>query len=120
MQYVGEKEIDEVILNVYYSDYEVNSFYFEDYGETFAYEQDIYLEKKFVVSGKSAVLTIQQTMEGLYTPRYESYHFNIIGLPFEPSKIIADGKDVPYFSIDENNCLEFKFSKNFKQIEIIK
>ena len=111
-----------VILNIYYSDYEVNSFLFEDYGETFAYEQDIYLEKKFVVngkvSGKAAVLTIQQTMEGLYTPRYESYHFNIIGLPFKPSKIIADGKDVPHFSIDENNCLEFKFSKNFKQVEI--
>ena len=31
---------------------EVNSFLFEDYGETFAYEQDIYLEKKFVVKGK--------------------------------------------------------------------
>ena len=120
MQYVGEKEIEEVILNVYYSDYEVNSFLFEDYGETFAYEQDIYLEKKFVVSGKSSVLTIQQTMEGLYTPRYESYHFNIIGLPFEPSMIIADGKDVPHFSIDDNHCMEFKYSKNFKQIEIFK
>jgi len=120
MQYVGEKEIEEVKLNIYYSDYEVNSFLFEDYGETFAYEQDIYLEKKFVVNGKSAVLTIQQSMEGLYTPRYESYHFNIIGLPFEPSMIIADGKDVPYFSIDDNHCMEFKYSKNFKQIEIFK
>jgi alpha-glucosidase len=120
MQYVGEKEIDEVILNIYYSDYDVNSFYFEDYGETFAYEQDIYLEKKFVVSGRSSVLTVQQTMEGLYTPRYESYHFNIIGLPFEPSEIIADGRDVAHFSIDENGCLEFKFSKNFKHLEIMK
>jgi alpha-glucosidase len=120
MQYVGEKEIEEVILNIYYSDYEVNSFLFEDYGETFAYEQDIYLEKKFVVSGKRTSLSIHQSMEGLYTPRYESYHFNIIGLPFEPSKITADGKEVPYFSIDDNKCLEFIFSKNFKRIEIMK
>ncbi|HEY2582846.1 MAG TPA: glycoside hydrolase family 31 protein [Mucilaginibacter sp.] len=120
MQYVGEKEIEEVKLNIYFSDYEVNSFLFEDYGETFAYEQDIYLEKKFVVSGKSNKLIIHQSMEGLYTPRYESYHFNVIGLPFEPSKIIADGKEVAYFCIDDNKCLEFIFSKNFKQIEIIK
>ena len=120
MQYVGESEIEEVILNIYYSDYEVNSFLFEDYGETFAYEQDIYLEKKFVVNGKAAFLTIQQTMEGLYTPRYESYHFNIIGLPFEPASITADGKDVPYFSLDDNRCMEFKYSKNFKHIEIHK
>lgn len=119
MQYVGEKEIEEVKLNVYFSNYEVNSFLFEDYGETFAYEQDIYLEKKFVVSGKSTVLTIQQSMEGLYTPRYEAYYFNVIGLPFKPSKILADGKDVPY-SVDDNKCVEFKFTKNFKQIEIVK
>src|ERR1700761_7798522 len=118
MQYVGEKEIEEVKLNVYYRDYEANSFYFEDYGETFAYEQDIYLEKKFVVNGKKNSITIRQTMEGLYTPRYEGYHFNIIGLPFVPGKITADGKDVPYFSIDDNNCLEFMHTKNFKQIEI--
>jgi len=119
MQYVGEKEIEEVKLNIYYSNYEVNSFLFEDYGETFAYEQDIYLEKKFVVNGKAGLLTIQQSMEGLYTPRYETYHFNIIGLPFKPSKIFADGKEVTYFSIGEKNTLEFKFSKNFKQIEIV-
>jgi alpha-glucosidase len=118
MQYVGEKEIEEVKLNIYYSNYEVNSFLFEDYGETFAYEQDIYLEKKFVVSGKSSVLTLQQSLDGLYTPRYESYHFNVVGIPFTPSKILADGKDIPY-SIDDNNCLEFKFTKNFKQIEIL-
>ncbi|MDB4905122.1 MAG: alpha-glucosidase [Mucilaginibacter sp.] len=120
MQYVGEKEIEEVILNIYYCDYEVNSFLFEDYGETFAYEQDIYLEKKFVVSGKRTTLTVNQTMEGLYTPRYETYHFNIIGLPFVPTKIVADGKEISYFSIDDNNCLEFIFSKNFKKIEIMK
>ena len=119
MQYVGEKEIEEVKLNIYFSNYEVNSFLFEDYGETFAYEQDIYLEKKFVVNGKSTVLTVQQTLEGLYTPRYESYFFNVMGLPFTPAKIMADGKDVP-FSIDENKTLEFKFTKNFKQIEILK
>jgi alpha-glucosidase len=120
MQYVGEKEIEEVKLNIYFSDYEVNSFLFEDYGETFAYEQDIYLEKKFVVAGNATTLTIQQSMEGLYTPRYESYHFNIIGMPFKPSKIIADGKQVKDFMITADKCLELKFSKNFKQIEIIK
>jgi alpha-glucosidase len=120
MQYVGEKEIEEVILNVYYSDYEVNSFFFEDYGETFAYEQDIYLEKKFVVKGSKTHLTIQQSMEGLYTPRYDGYHFNLIGLPFKPSQIIADGKKITDFSINDDKIWEFKFSKNFKNIEIIK
>jgi alpha-glucosidase len=120
MQYVGEHEIEEVKLNIYYTDYEVNSFLFEDYGETFAYEQDIYLEKKFVVNGNSRELTINQSMEGLYTPRYEGYHLNIIGLPFKPGKIIADGKVVNDFMINAEGTLAFKFSKNFKHIEILK
>ena len=118
MQYVGEKEIEEVKLNVYYSDNAANSFFFEDYGETFAYEQDIYSEKKFVVSGKASSMIIQQTMEGLYTPRYENYAFNIAGLPFAPHKIIADGKEVTDFSFAES-VLQFKFTKNFKYIEVL-
>jgi alpha-glucosidase len=120
MQYVGEKEIEEVTLNIYYSNYEVNSFFFEDYGETFAYEQDIYLEKKFVVKGDEALLHIRQSMEGLYTPRYENYHLNIFGLPFKASKILADSKDILDFTTDENNRLELKVRKNFKYIEILK
>jgi alpha-glucosidase len=120
MQYVGEKEIEEVRLNVYYSDAPANSFFFEDYGETFAYEQDIYSEKKFVVSGKTGFMTIQQSMEGLYTPRYENYHFNVAGLPFVPHKIIADGKEVTEFAFDaDTKILEFKFTKNFKHIEVL-
>ena len=120
MQYVGEKEIEEVILNVYYSDYEANSFLFEDYGETFAYEQDIYLEKKFAANGTKTSFTIQQSMEGLYNPRYENYAFNVIGLPFKPSKITADGKSITDFTINKDGSLQMKFSKNFKVLEISK
>ncbi|HVW12221.1 MAG TPA: glycoside hydrolase family 31 protein [Mucilaginibacter sp.] len=118
MQYIGEKEIEEVKLNVYYSDVEANSFIFEDYGETFAYEQDIYLEKKFVVRGKDNKLTIQQSMEGLYTPRYENYHLNIIGLPFKPTRIIADNNDVKEFSINSDKTVQLKLRKNFVQLVV--
>ena len=58
MQYVDEKPIDELWLNIYYADYEVNSFLFEDHGDTFAYEQDIYLEKKFSVRGDGKNLIV--------------------------------------------------------------
>ena len=118
MQYVGEKEIDEVKMNVYYSDIEVNSFIFEDYGETFAYEQDIYLEKKFVVKGKDNKLTMQQSMEGLYTPRYENYHLNIVGLPFKPTRIIADNHEIKDFEIAPDKTVHLKLRKNFMQLVI--
>ncbi|HUH32659.1 MAG TPA: TIM-barrel domain-containing protein, partial [Daejeonella sp.] len=120
MQYVGEKEIDEVCLNVYYVDYEVNSFLFEDHGDTFAYEQDIYLEKKFIVKGDHTSLMIKQSIEGLFTPNYESYDFNVIGIPFTVSRIVVDGKELSDFGLDERKCLRFKSNKNFKQIQLIR
>lgn len=119
MQYVGEKPIDEVWLNVYYAAYEVNSFLFEDHGDTFAYEQDIYLEKKFSVKGDGKNLFIEQTIEGLYTPNYELYDYNVIGLPFQVSKIFVDDKEVTDFYIDERKRLRFKSNKNFMHIKII-
>ncbi|RCH54086.1 glycosyl hydrolase [Mucilaginibacter hurinus] len=120
MQYVGEKPIEEVKMNVYYSDYEVNSFFFEDHGESFAYEQDIYSEKKFIVNGTESSLEIQQSMEGLYTPRYDAYCFNIIGLPFIPAHISVDGKEITDYAINSEKVLEFKHTKTFKHIEIKK
>ncbi|MFA6277897.1 MAG: glycoside hydrolase family 31 protein [Pedobacter sp.] len=119
MQYVGEKPIDEVWLNVYYADYEVNSFLFEDHGDTFAYEQDIYLEKKFSVKGDGKNLFIKQDTEGLYTPNYELYDYNVIGLPFNVGKIFVDDKEVTDFNIDERGRLRFKSNKNFIHIKII-
>lgn len=119
MQYVGEKPIDEVWLNIYYADYEVNSFLFEDHGDTFAYEQDIYLEKKFSVKGDGKNLVIQQAIEGLYTPNYELYDYNVIGLPFQVSKIFVDDKEITEFTIDDRKRLRFKSNKNFIHIKVI-
>lgn len=120
MQYVGEKTIDEVWLNVYYSDYEVNSFMYEDHGDTFAYEQDIYLEKKFSAKGNDNSFTIEQTIDGLYTPNYELYDFRIIALPFNVGKVWVDDKEVTDFVVNERGILRFKSNKNFSKIKIIK
>ena len=120
MQYVGEFEVNELLFQIYYSDYEVNSFYFEDHDDTFAYEQDIYMEKKYVVNGDEKSMKITQSVEGLFTPRYETYDLKIIGLPFEPSKVLIDGKEIKGdLKFDELGCIRLKSSKNFRQIEIL-
>lgn len=119
MQYVGEKPIDEVCLNVYYANYEVNSFLFEDHGDTFAYEQEIYSEKKFNIKGDENCLLIRQSVEGLYTPNYEQYDYQVMGLPFKVDKIFVDDKELDNFIVDEQGCLKFKTNKNFMHIKII-
>lgn len=120
MQYVGEFEIDELMFQIYYSDHEANSFYFEDHDDTFAFEQDIYLEKKYVVKGDSSSMTITQSIVGLFTPRYETYDLKIIGLPFSPSKVLIDGKEYSGdLGFDDLRRVRIKSSKNFKRIEIL-
>jgi alpha-glucosidase len=120
MQYVGEYEVDELIFQIYYSDYEVNSFYYEDHDDTFAFEQNIYLEKKYVVNGDQRSLWINQTIEGLFTPRYETYDLKIIGLPFAPSKVLIDGREfTDNLELDDLKRLRIKSSKSFKRIEIL-
>ncbi len=120
MQYVGEFEVDELMFQIYYSDYEANSFYFEDHDDTFAFEQDIYLEKKYVVKGDASSMTITQSIVGLFTPRYETYDLKIIGLPFTPVKVFIDGKEYSGdLGFDDLRRVRIKSSKNFKRIEIL-
>ncbi len=119
MQYVGEFEVDELMFQIYYSDYEANSFYYEDHDDTFAFEQDIYLEKKYIVNGDAGSMTIRQSVEGLFTPRYETYDLKIIGLPFNPAKVYIDGKEYAGdLGFDELKRVRIKSHKNFKLIEI--
>ena len=92
---------------------------FEDHGDTFAYEQEIYLEKKFSVRGDGKNLIIQQITDGLYTPNYELYDYNVIGLPFAVTKIFADDKEITNFNIDDRKRLRFKSNKNFMNIKIL-
>jgi alpha-glucosidase len=119
MQYVGETKIDEVVLNVYYTDVEVNSFLYEDHGDTFAYEQDIYSEKKFNVRGDENTLVIGQSVEGLYTPNYETYSYNVVGLPFTVTSITIDDKEISDFSVNDAKTLHFKSDKKFTEVRII-
>jgi alpha-glucosidase len=120
MQYVGEKPIDEVWLNVYYADYEVNSFMYEDHGDTFAYEQDIYLEKHFITRSDKSGFYIEQSIEGLYTPNYELYDFRVIALPFSVAKVLVDDKEVSDYKVNERGILRFKANKTFAKIQILK
>ncbi|MHB1177205.1 MAG: glycoside hydrolase family 31 protein [Daejeonella sp.] len=120
MQYVGEFEVDELMFQIYYSDYEANSFYFEDHDDTFAFEQDIYLEKKYVVKGDASSMTITQSIVGLFTPRYETYDLKIIGLPFSPVKVFIDGREYSGdLGFDDLRRVRIKSNKNFKRIEIL-
>ncbi|HQS06245.1 MAG TPA: hypothetical protein PLT16_11500, partial [Daejeonella sp.] len=61
-----------------------------------------------------------QTVEGLFTPRYETYDLKIIGLPFAPTRVLIDGKEFTNdLEFDDLKRVRIKSSKNFRRIEIL-
>ncbi|MFC6102918.1 glycoside hydrolase family 31 protein [Olivibacter domesticus] len=114
MQYVDVKQVEVLKLLVYYTDTEVNSFVYEDHGDTFAYEQEIYLEKKFVVKGNKNNLIINQSVDGLFTERYETYKIHLIGFPFSINKVMADDHSIAITV--ENDIPTVVVNKDFRNI----
>jgi len=119
MQYTGEFEIHELLLNIYYASYSVNSFVYEDQGDGYGYENNFYLERKFLVSGNEHSFEISQNLEGAYSPRYENCRFKVIGVPFKVGKVLIDGWEISQFDLNEAGNLIFVCDKNFRSIEIL-
>lgn len=118
MQYVDEKAIEEVLLNIYYLEGELESLFYEDHGDTFAFEQNVYLEKKLLFKGEATKVKIQQWAEGTYTPTYDVYNCKFIGLPFKATKILVDQHLITDFSVDDHHVLQFNCSRQFAEIII--
>lgn len=117
MQYVDLRKVRALSLHIYFAELEVNSFIYEDHGETSAYEQDIYLEKKFIVKGNKRTFSVNQSTVGLFTERYQTYEIQFIGLPYKAFSILVDDQAVDGRTNDEG-VVRLTVSKDFENITI--
>lgn len=117
-QYVGQIEIKEMMLHAYYSDYDANTFLYEDHGDTFAYEQDIYTEKHFAFRAGKKGFCIEQKMEGYFTPRYDTYYIKFSGIPYDKYEILADGQPVEVLTDSEEGIPAVRVFKSFTRLEV--
>jgi alpha-glucosidase len=118
-QFIGELEIAELTLHVYYSDYDANTFLYEDNGDTFAYEQDIYTEKHFAFRAGKKSFAVEQRMEGLFTPRYDTYYIKLSGIPYEAFDILSDGQPVEVLTDLDEGIPAVRVFKSFKRLEVV-
>lgn len=91
MQFTGEKKLEFLKLVVYYGEGEKHSYDYTDHGDTFAFEQEVYLERHFVQTGAVDQMTIRQQRTGLFTERYDKYRLYFVGVPFEVQHATVDG-----------------------------
>ena len=116
-QYVGEKDIEQLTLDVYYKNGKEDSQLYEDADDGYDYTKGRYSLKKFNLAGTKKKLIIRIHKTGKYTTNYDTYKINLIGLPFKVNSIKVDNEYVDLKDVSfENNTLVV--SKEFTNIQI--
>jgi alpha-glucosidase len=115
-QYVGEKTINQLDLDVYYKLGKESSEVYEDAGDGYDYKKGRYSLRNFTQVGKEKSLTLQQFKSGKFTTSYNSFKINIHGLPFKINKIEVDNEAIDISKI--NGIICFEVTKEFREIYI--
>jgi len=116
-QYVGEKEITELELNIYFKLGKESSEVYEDAHDGYDYKKGRYSLRNFNQVGKKNSLTIQQFKSGKFIASYETFKINIHGLPFKIKSIEVDNEqiDISYL----NGDVTFLVTKEFRELHIV-
>ncbi|MCH2194306.1 glycoside hydrolase family 31 protein [Kordia sp.] len=118
-QYVGEKEISEVTLDIYYTEGKERSQLFDDAHDGYDYTKGRYSLRTFKLTGKPKELILQQHKQGKYITEYENFKMNIHGLPFEVKEIQIDNETVSLSEVKKDSGGAMIVDKNFSEIHII-
>lgn len=116
-QYVGEKEIVELHLDVFYKLGKEKALVYEDAQDGFDYKKGRFSLRNFNLLGREDSLTIQQFKSGKYITPYETFKINLIGLPFEIRKVEVDNVEIDLASSLKGNVLII--SKEFTELRIV-
>lgn len=120
-QYVGEKELESLKLEVYFKNGKESSTVFEDAQDGYDYKKGRYSLRNFKITGKENDLVIQQHKDGKYITEYDHFEIELIGLPFEVSKIEVDNVMVSMDDVHWNKKTNtLKVTKDFSEIHLIK
>ncbi|THD67995.1 DUF4968 domain-containing protein [Robertkochia marina] len=118
-QYVGEKELKELTLHVYYAEGTEISKVYEDAGDGYDYKKGRYSLRKFRLTGRENQLIIQQFKEGKYETPYKKLKLVLHGLPFNVKSIYLDNAQIPLKDVKMNGDKTMIIPKNFTEIHII-
>ena len=118
-QYVGEKVIEELILDVYFKLGVENSSVYEDAHDGYDYTKGNYSLRNFKLNGKKNELIIQQFKNGAFITSYSSFKINLIDLPFAIKEVEIDNEIVPLKDLIKNGNNAIQVTKEFTVLHII-
>ncbi|MGC1516921.1 MAG: glycoside hydrolase family 31 protein [Maribacter sp.] len=117
-QYVGEKKIDELLLEVYYKEGIESSEVYEDANNGYDYKKGRYSLSNFKLTGKEKSLTIQLFKDGSFNTEYETIKFNFHGLPFKIGKIMLDNEELSLKKMTAEGENVLRINKNFTLLHL--
>ena len=118
-QYVGELEIKELLLEVYYKLGEERSLIYEDAQDGYDYKKGQYSLRRLKLLGKEKELIVQQFKDGTFITSYEKFKVNLHGLPFKIKAIEVDNVQVPLKELKLNGDNSIVITKDFTELHII-
>jgi alpha-glucosidase len=118
-QYVGEKKIETVTLEVYYKEGKEVSQLYDDAHDGYDYTKGRYSLRTFKLTGKPNELIIQQHKEGKFDAEYGNFEIKLHGLPFEIEEIQVDNVVIPVKELIKNGNSEMTIDKEFSQLHLI-
>jgi alpha-glucosidase len=118
-QYVGEKEFDEITLDIYYKKGKETSTLFDDAHDGYDYTKGRYSLRTLKLTGKKNELIIQQHKSGKFDAFYKTFKLNLIGLPFKISTIQIDNEEIKFEDIKVNGDNTLLVDKEFTELHIM-
>ncbi len=118
-QYVGEKEIDEMTLDVYYKKGKEKSELYEDASDGYDYKKGRFSLRNFSLVGKSNKLSIQQHKFGKFITTYETFKIKLHGFPFKIRKIYIDNEEFLFEDLKVNGDNVIVITKEFTNLNIV-
>ncbi|MBJ7882723.1 glycoside hydrolase family 31 protein [Gelidibacter salicanalis] len=118
-QYVGELDIEEVMLDVYFKNGKESSTLFDDAHDGYDYTKGRYSLRTFKLTGKTDELIIQQHKEGKFDADYQRFKVKFHGLPFAVVRIQVDNEEISLSDVQLNGDNTMIIDKGFSQIHIL-
>lgn len=118
MQYVGEKDVDVVRLKVYYIKGSEQSFFYADDQDGHDYKKGVCRYTRFETHGTLSSFSLGQFFNSQYTPSFEKYKLQFVGLSASILNIEVDGQQITEYHRNNGSIVEFLVDIDFEKVQI--
>ena len=118
-QYVGELEIDEITLEIFYKNGMEHSKLYQDTGDGYDYKKGRYSLHNFNFVGKENEVIIQHYVSGKFEQGYTTFNVTFIGLPFVINTIEVDNVEIEFDATQMSAAQTLRVDSDFRELHLI-